>query len=111
MRQDVIRGLYYDIDGNEITSNKEWMEYYASMRESGAFRIKKENIKKGLIISTIWLGMNHSHIPGEPLIFETLVYLGDFKEIFRELYETQEEAIEGHKRIKQMILSGEIPIE
>jgi len=89
---------YYDMDGNPITQN-EWIEQY----ENNV--VKQDFLPNGFVVSTIWLGIDHSfrHWKGPPsehipIIFETLV----FKSMkFREecdgrRYSTKAEALNGH---------------
>jgi hypothetical protein len=56
-------------------------------------------------ISTVWLGIDHQHGDGPPLIFETMVFrLGpdgevNFSDIDCDRYSTEAEALEGHRRM------------
>lgn len=51
-------------------------------------------------VSTVALGVSHGRVEGEPLIFETRVFLNDdYKDIYTERYFTSQEAREGHQRI------------
>lgn len=55
----------------------------------------------GTEISTVWLGLDHSFLPSEsPKIFETMVF-SDRKDLdgYMERYSTEQEAIDGHKKI------------
>jgi hypothetical protein len=65
---------------------------------NGAFSTKKTCV----VVSTVWLGLDHGHNFGtkeyRPLIFETMV-LGGLNSDYQERYSTEQEAIEGHKRI------------
>lgn len=52
------------------------------------------------IVSTVFLGIDHSHAaPGPPIIWETSVFASsDRGEVYGDRYSTQEEALEGHER-------------
>ena len=47
-------------------------------------------------ISTIFLGLDHSHLGGKPILFETLVFGGDLSDEM-DRYSTWDEAVLGHK--------------
>ena len=96
-------GDYYDKEGKEITL-EEWMalmERTDSKKEDGYYRIGYDE-KKGIRISTVWLGMNHNHyLGGPPLIFETMIFGGEHDQ-YQERYSTLEEAQEGHAKACRM---------
>ena len=52
--------------------------------------------KGGIMVSTIFLGLDHNFGQGEPLLFETMVFGGEHDEDM-DRYSTWEEAEEGHK--------------
>lgn len=53
-------------------------------------------------ISTVWLGINHADSGAkEPVIFETVIFGGDFNEEGKEYverYSTEAQALAGHRR-------------
>jgi len=61
-------------------------------------------------ISTVFLGTNHAHNFGPPILFETMAFGGgpDYDQ-YQERYYTYEEALEGHKRIVEQV-TNEIPL-
>jgi hypothetical protein len=55
-------------------------------------------------VSTVWLGLNHRHGPGTPLIFETMVFRkGSRADLDGDRYATEREAKEGHKRFVERL--------
>lgn len=58
-------------------------------------------------ISTVFLGLDHSHGSSEPVVFETLVFPSkdNLSEIDGTRYETRDEALEGHKRFVEKYTS------
>lgn len=60
---------YYDREGNKITEE----EYMEKMKGKDN-HIAEDVLDNGKHISTIWLGMDHRHGQGVPLIFETMVF-------------------------------------
>jgi len=114
-------GMYYDRDGNEI-STAEWAEMvegdHKRMEEwtDGDLpeeeepwtnkRVGNTNVGE-LLVSTVWMGLNHAFGAGPPLIFETMVFgLDDGDELmFR--YSTLEEAEAGHLRVVNRLVALE----
>lgn len=96
---DTTRSLYYNRDGKPIT-----LEEYITC-ETGRDNRVALSYNSEVTISTVWLGINHRHDEGPPLIFETMVFggieenidFGDERECRR--YSTIKEAIEGHKEV------------
>ena len=53
-------------------------------------------------VSTVFLGLDHSFLSGKPLLFETMVFGGDF-DGEQKKYSTWEEAEKGHKKMLKKI--------
>lgn len=59
-------------------------------------------------VSTVWLGINHSWGRGIPIIFETMIFGGDYDgELTR--YATEAAAAEGHQQTIDDIRAGAVP--
>ena len=56
-----------------------------------------------LVVSTVFLGIDHSFGLGEPILFETMVFEGHGE--YQKRYSTWEEAEEGHRRIVREIIN------
>jgi len=89
--------IYFDKDGKPI----DLFEWAKKFEDLSYKVIEQTELRNGLWVSTVWLGLNHCYSEGEPLIFETMVFKN--KEIGKELdmdrYNTLEEAKEGHKKM------------
>jgi hypothetical protein len=48
-----------------------------------------------ILISTVFLGLDHSFGAGPPLLFETMIFGGKHDQ-YQDRYATMEEALEGH---------------
>jgi hypothetical protein len=83
---------YYGMDGQPITL----MEFVRMYETDDARRIGYD-IRDGVTVSTVLLGLDHNWGDGPPLIFETMIFGGEHDE-FQERYSTREEAEEGHRR-------------
>ena len=62
-----------------------------------------ENIYIGLAqISTVFLGMDHSH-DGSVMLYKTMIFGGDHDN-YQERYQNKAAAIDGHNRAVEMVL-------
>lgn len=71
----------------------EWSEQVETMNR----RVARNEID-GHLVSTVWLGLDHSFDGGLPLLLETMVFNKEGKDIYCDRYTTWEEAEEGHKK-------------
>lgn len=94
---------YFDRQGRPLTLG-EWARRF----ESGLnYRLVDfTELRGGVRVSTVWLGLDHSFGFGPPLIFETMVFGGPLDgEMMR--YPTEAQAIRGHRQIAD--LAGQAP--
>lgn len=84
---------YYDRDGRPLTLH----EWAAGFEDPEYKRVDEDDVG-GVRVSTVWLGLDHGHGAGRPLIFETMVFggVGD-GDVWR--YATEAEALAGHVRV------------
>lgn len=60
--------------------------------------VARDELESGVVISTVWLGLDHQWGDGPPLIFETMVFGGpNDQDQYR--YSTEDEARAGHAEI------------
>ena len=83
--------IYYDYDGKPITSLLEWHYLFREPRHVG----KDEH--GDILVSTVWLGLNHRFGPGKPLIYETMIFKGEHDE-YTMRYSSYDEAKAGHRQ-------------
>ena len=86
--------LHYDKQGNPI-SMEEWVVLFEDFDNRV---VGKSETAAGCLVSTVWLGLDHSFGEGPPLIFETLAYCDHLSTNEMERYATLEEAQAGHTR-------------
>jgi hypothetical protein len=67
--------------------------------------VQQTQIDTDEMVSTVFLGLDHA-ISGRPLLFETMVFGGEFDQV-QERYTTWEEAEKGHQRVVEMVMSGQ----
>jgi hypothetical protein len=98
-----LNGWWFDKEGKPINE----IEVNRLLKDSNYKIIKQEWVTNDIWVSTVWLGLNHSYIPGKLLIFETMAFkkvkpkkiIGmvlDKEDIDCERYATEEEAKAGH---------------
>ena len=99
-------GLYYDRKGKKITQ-QEWSKLFSNRK----YQVLKQTKVGDLLVSTVWLGLNHAFGGGKPMIFETLVLHEDNHEDDGTRYSTEAEALEGHKHYVKKTLSRQSELD
>jgi hypothetical protein len=93
---------YYARDGAPIDRDR-----YAELSEDDVYRqVAAERVGEALV-STVWLGLDHSGCGDPPLIFETMVFGVGIDDCTR--YDTEQHALDGHRRIVEA-LAGHTPV-
>lgn len=59
-------------------------------------------------VSTVWLGLDHQHGSGPPLIFETMTFGGEYDQEMQR-YSTEEDAMRGHLNVVDRLRAGKPP--
>lgn len=80
---------------------------WAAWYETADRTIGKDTVGE-VRISTVFLGLDHSYGDGAPILFETMIFGGDF-DGSQERYCTKAEAAIGHERWVAYIKSGAKP--
>lgn len=82
---------YYDRSGTPISDVMTWAQQLET-----ADRQVADTMLGDVRVSTVFLGLDHQHVPGgPPLIFETMVFGGDLDDEM-ERYTTEAQAVAGH---------------
>ena len=90
----MIEPLYYDKDGSLLTL-LQWGEKHNDL----IYKIvSRTTVRRGIVVSTVWVGIDMSFTGGPPVIFETMVFGGPCDQEM-DRYCTEEEAIYGHFRM------------
>lgn len=87
--------MYYDRDGKPLADTMAWGKLF---RDREYQRVARDTLPNGLLVSTVWLGMDHGFDDGPPIIFETMVFAAenDMDELDCIRYATEAEALFGH---------------
>ena len=89
---------FYDPNGNMITLI-DWVNIWKKTDRV----VAKTTLTNGIVVSTVYLGVNHRWGAGPPLIYETMTFGPD--EMDMERYSTRAEAEAGHA---EMVAKWEI---
>lgn len=98
--------LYYTLDENKNPVPVDMWEY--AMKHQQVTHVAKDVLEidgVSVRVSTVFLGLNHAW--GEdmpPILFETMIFGGEHDQ-YQERYNTWDEAVEGHKRAMELVLS------
>lgn len=89
----MIENWYFDKQGRPI-SRDEWAKRFANFDWK---RVARTELFGGsVMVSTVWIGLNHQFGDGPPLIFETMVFGGPL-DGHDMRYSTEGQAIVGHE--------------
>lgn len=59
--------------------------------------VSKDELPGGVLVSTVFLGLDHSFGSGPPILFETMIFGGPH-DGYQERYSSWDEAEKGHKK-------------
>lgn len=98
---------YYDRDGKSMPD-----DWYDTKKHGQKYRGSESRVARtvlgDIIVSTVWLGLDHQHFAGPPVIFETMTF-GEPWNNEMERYSTEEDAMRGHLRVLERLRSGRPP--
>ncbi len=111
---------YFKLAGHKTVpcSMQEWSDNLQHQSKV----VAQDKLECGALVSTVFLGLNHSFIPGgPPILFETMIFdwvepsltgaMGESPhEDYQERYCTWDEAVEGHKRAVEYVLAHAKPL-
>ena len=98
---------FYDRQGNPL-DGFEWTRLFEKKEMQ---RVRETTLPDGKWISTVWIGLDHNFGPGNPLIFETMVFPKEHEwgQLDCERYSTEEQAIVGHDTMVEKWGSAQLP--
>lgn len=98
--------MYYSREGKPLSRD----ESLNAWRDSKP--VARAELDNGLLVSTVFLCINHAHGEGPPLIFETMVFdgekWGDPLTCVR--YSTEAEALKGHDKVVEEFKNWAKPV-
>lgn len=94
---------WYVLDNNNkpipasITEAADWLEEGSNRRT-----VKRDEISD-ILVSTVFLGLDHSWTPGgKPVLWETMIFGGEHDQ-YQDRYTSHKDALEGHKKALTLI--------
>lgn len=97
--------IHYILDGQEIIpcdDPLEWAKWFGTADR----QIALTSLKK-VLISTVFLGIDHSFgLGGPPLLFETMIFGGKHDQ-YQDRYSTRQEAMKGHQRAVRRVKNSQ----
>ena len=90
---------YFILNENKIPIQVEWNECSKFLQTQNV--VKQDNIEK-IRVSTVFLGIDHNWLGSTPILFETMVFGGEYDQ-YQKRYSTWDEALVGHARIFNMV--------
>jgi len=80
-----------------ITEAGDWLEEGSDRRT-----VKRDEVGD-ILVSTVFLGLDHSWTPGgKPVLWETMIFGGEHDQ-YQERYTSHKDALEGHKKALTLI--------
>ena len=64
----------------------------------------------GIHVSTVFLGLNHNYGPGDPLLFETMIFGGKMDQEYQDRYATWNRAVWGHRKALLFVIDFHLRI-
>lgn len=95
---------HYILEGQTIVEADNLLTW-AMWFEKADRTVNKTQIDTGEEVSTVFLGINHQWGDGPPILFETMVFGGEFDED-QYRYSTWDEAVKGHNRVVETVMAG-----
>ncbi|HEY6143716.1 MAG TPA: hypothetical protein VIV55_09930 [Flavobacterium sp.] len=92
---------WYILKG-KIPEKVGWEEYLNWGYNGGNTKVDRTDIGN-ILVSTVFLGIDHSFRSDVPILFETMIFGGEL-EGYQERYSTWDEAVKGHKRACDRVL-------
>jgi hypothetical protein len=91
-------GDFYALEGKDVL-RVDGLEQWAKRMVDVDRHVAQTEVALGVVVSTVFLGVNHQHFDGPPLLFETMVFNDYGDDGTQERYSTWDEAEAGHCRI------------
>ncbi|KKL80285.1 hypothetical protein LCGC14_2006310 [marine sediment metagenome] len=88
--------IYYNRRGEPITHEQQMEEWKQSDFDWDKMKRVARQEQDDIVVSTVFLGLNHQYGDGPPLIFETMIFGGEHDEK-QWRYTTEAEALQGHE--------------
>ncbi len=86
---------FYTLNGKEVKGCNS-MDEYIELQKGKSNSLFRNEIGE-VLVSTVFLGLNHRYGEGVPVLFETMIFGGEHDQ-YQDRYCTYDEAEAGHKK-------------
>ena len=93
---------WYILDNNNKPVAKPVLEASQWLEDNDNRRIVKRDEIGGILVSTVFLGLDHAWDSDIPVLWETMIFGGEHDQ-YQERYTSYEDALEGHKKALTLI--------
>ena len=92
---------WYTLDENNIPIKTQSIQEYIDWETDEKRIVKQDNIGK-VIVSTVFLGLDHSYGRSIPILWETMIFEGEH-DGYQDRYSSYEDALKGHQKALDLI--------
>lgn len=93
---------WYILDNNNNPVPKPILEVVKWLEDGSNRRTVKRDEIGDILVSTVFLGLDHAWEPGPPVLWETMIFGGEHDQ-YQERYTSYKDAVEGHKKALTLI--------
>lgn len=93
---------WYILDNNNKPVAKPVLEASQWLEDNDNRRIVKRDEIGDILVSTVFLGLDHAWDSDIPVLWETMIFGGEHDQ-YQERYTSYEDALEGHKKALTLI--------
>ena len=88
---------WYILDNNNKPVAKPVLEASQWLKDNDNRRIVKRDEIGDILVSTVFLGLDHAWDSDIPVLWETMIFGGTHDQEYQERYTSYEDALEGHE--------------
>ena len=93
---------WYILDNNNEPVAKPVLEAAQWLEDNDHRRIVKRDEIGDILVSTVFLGLDHAWDSGTPVLWETMIFGGE-QDQYQERYTSHKDALEGHEKALTLI--------
>lgn len=94
--------MYYILDENNKPVKSNIEEFLKWEEENPEKRVIEKKTINDVEVSTVFLGLDHSFMSKIPILWETMIFGGEYDN-YQERYKSYEEALIGHQKALDLI--------
>jgi len=99
--------MWYILDKDNKPIEAHPLVYIDWIHNNPSRKAVKQELIGDVRVSTVFLGLNHSYEGGDPVLWETMVFEGDY-DGYQERYTSYEDALRNHEFVVEMIKNKQL---